>query len=167
MKVKSYTPFLIISCVLFFMFAIKDKYIINPSKSLPRGIYKIIDDNKSIKKGDIVCFTMPKDIETLAKKRNYILQNANTLMKIVAADKNDKVELKNNELFINNVSWGKISYYDSYSRKLEPKSIKELQPKNDDEFLLLSKVKNSFDGRYIGLIKKENILYKTEILCPF
>lgn len=167
MKVKSYTPFLIISCVLFFMFAIKDKYIINPSKSLPRGIYKIIDDNKSIKKGDIVCFTMPKDIETLAKKRNYILQNANTLMKIVAADKNDKVELKNNELFINNVSWGKISYYDSYLRKLEPKSIKELQPKNDDEFLLLSKVKNSFDGRYIGLIKKENILYKTEIFCPF
>ena len=167
MKVKSYTPFIIISFVIFFMFAIKDKYVINPSKSLPRGIYKIIDDNKSIKKGDIVCFTMPKDIEILAKKRNYILQNTNSLMKIVAANRNDKVELKNDELFVNNISWGKISYYDSYSRKLEPKSIKELQPKDDDEFLLLSKVKNSFDGRYIGLVKRKDILYKTKLLCPF
>ena len=42
-----------------------------------------------------------------------------------------------------------------------------LQPKNDNEYLLLSKVKNSFDGRYIGIVKRKDIIYKAELFIEF
>lgn len=164
MKIKRYSPIIIIIISILFLFAIKDKFIINPSKSLTRGIYKKIEID-SIKTGDIVCFKIPKNIELLAKKRKYILEDANTLMKIVAATNRDKVSVVDDELYINNISWGKISYYDSYNRQLYP--VQDLQPLQDDEYLLLSKVKKSFDGRYIGLIKRKDILFKTELLLKF
>lgn len=103
----------------------------------------------------------------MAKEREYILKDAQTLMKIVAATQDDKVTIEKNELFINGVSWGKIAYKDSHLRRLEPKSEKELQPKNDDEYLLLSKVRNSFDGRYIGVVKRKDIIYRAELFIEF
>ena len=144
----------------------RNKYIINPSKSLTRGIYKTFPV-ETINKGDIVVFNIPKDIKKMAKEREYILKDAQTLMKIVAATKDDIVTIEKDELFINGISWGKIAYKDSHLRKLEPKSEKELQPKNDDEYLLLSKVKNSFDGRYIGIIKRKDIIYIAELFIKF
>ncbi|STO28732.1 conjugal transfer peptidase TraF [Fusobacterium necrogenes] len=144
----------------------RNKYIINPSKSLTRGIYKTFPV-ETINKGDIVVFNIPNDMKKMAKEREYILKDAQTLMKIVAATKDDMVTIKNDELFINGISWGKMAYKDSHSRKLEPKSEKELQPKNDDEYLLLSKVKNSFDGRYIGVVKRKDIIYKAELFIKF
>lgn len=144
----------------------RNKYIINPSKSLTRGIYKTFPV-ETINKGDIVVFNIPNDIKKMAKEREYILKDAQTLMKIVAATKDDIVTIKNDELFINGISWGKMAYKDSHLRKLEPKSEKELQPKNDDEYLLLSKVKNSFDGRYIGVVKRKDIIYKAELFIKF
>ena len=144
----------------------RNKYIINPSKSLTRGIYKTFPV-ETINKGDIVVFNIPKDIKKMAKEREYILKDAQTLMKIVAATKDDIVTIEKDELFINGISWGKIAYKDSHLRKLEPKSEKELQPKNDDEYLLLSKVKNSFDGRYIGVVKRKDIIYKAELFIKF
>lgn len=165
MKIR-YSPLIIIFSVILFMLSIKGKFIINPSKSLTRGIYRILEKD-NINKGDIVCFKMPENIKRLALERNYILQKADSLMKIVAATKDDKVELINDELFINGESWGKMVYQDTYLRKLNPKDIKELQPKNNDEYLLLSKIKNSFDGRYIGVVTKKDILFKTQLFIEF
>lgn len=136
----------------------RNKYIINPSKSLTRGIYKTFPV-ETINKGDIVVFNIPKDIKKMAKEREYILKDAQTLMKIVAATQDDKVTIEKNELFINGVSWGKIAYKDSHLRRLEPK--------NDDEYLLLSKVRNSFDGRYIGVVKRKDIIYRAELFIEF
>ena len=144
----------------------RNKYIINPSKSLTREIYKTFPV-ETINKGDIVVFNIPNDIKKMAKEREYILKDAQTLMKIVAATKDDMVTIKNDELFINGISWGKMAYKDSHLRKLNPKSEKELQPKNDDEYLLLSKVKNSFDGRYIGVVKRKDIIYRAELFIEF
>ena len=62
----------------------RNKYIINPSKSLTRGIYKIFPV-ETINKGDIVVFNIPNNIKKMAKEREYILKDAQTLMKIVAA----------------------------------------------------------------------------------
>ena len=144
----------------------RNKYIINPSKSLTRGIYKTFPV-ETINKGDIVVFNIPNNIKKMAKEREYILKDAQTLMKIVAATKDDIVTIEKGELFINGISWGKIAYKDSYLRKLDPKNEKELQPKSDDEYLLLSKVRNSFDGRYIGIIKRKDIIYKAELFLEF
>ena len=60
-----------------------------------------------------------------------------------------------------------MAYKDSHLRRLDPKNEKELQPKSDDEYLLLSKVRNSFDGRYIGTIKRKDIIYKAELFLEF
>ena len=144
----------------------RNKYIINPSKSLTRGIYKTFPV-ETINKGDIVVFNIPNNIKKMAKEREYILKDAQTLMKIVAATKDDIVIIEKGELFINGISWGKIAYKDSHLRRLEPKNEKELQPKSDDEYLLLSKVRNSFDGRYIGTIKRKDIIYKAELFLEF
>lgn len=144
----------------------RNKYIINPSKSLTRGIYKTFPV-ETINKGDIVVFNIPNNIKKMAKEREYILKDAQTLMKIVAATKDDIVTIEKGELFINGISWGKIAYKDSHLRKLDPKNEKELQPKSDDEYLLLSKVRNSFDGRYIGIIKRKDIIYKAELFLEF
>ena len=144
----------------------RNKYIINPSKSLTRGIYKTFPV-ETINKGDIVVFNIPNDIKKMAKEREYILKDAQTLMKIVAATKDDIVTIEKDELFINGISWGKMAYKDSHLRRLDPKNEKELQPKSDDEYLLLSKVRNSFDGRYIGIIKRKDIIYKAELFLEF
>lgn len=144
----------------------RNNYIINPSKSLTRGIYKITPIDNDIKQGDIVVFKISKQVKELARERGYILNNVETLMKIVAATKNDKVTISENKLFINKVFWGNISKQDSHFRNLPQKSEKELQPLND-EFLLLSKVDNSFDCRYIGTIKKNDILFKAQLFLKF
>lgn len=47
----------------------RNKYIINPSKSLTRGIYKTFPV-ETINKGDIVVFNIPKDIKKWLKKEN-------------------------------------------------------------------------------------------------
>ena len=60
-----------------------------------------------------------------------------------------------------------MAYKDSHLRRLDPKNEKQLQPKSDDEYLLLSKVRNSFDGRYIGTIKRKDIIYKAELFLEF
>ena len=58
MKLKDKKPILIIGALIGFLsylYSIKEDYIINPSQSLPRGIYKLYPPT-DIKKGDIVVF---------------------------------------------------------------------------------------------------------------
>lgn len=164
MKIKDKKPIIIIFSLIIFLtylYNIKDNYIINPSKSLPRGIYKLYPP-QNIKKGDIVVFRIPDKLQNYMKQRGYILSNVNTLMKKVAAFSDDKIEIKNNEIYVNNISWGKIYEYDSKNRPLKKYKNKTIILKKD-EFLPLSSEDKSFDGRYFGPIKTSDILSKSEI----
>ena len=167
MKIKDKKPLIIICCLISFLsylYSIKDNYIINPSKSLPRGIYKLYPP-QNIKKGDIVVFKISDDLQKYMKQRGYILSSVNTLMKKVAAFSDDKIEIKNNEIYINNTSWGKIYEYDSKKRSLNKLTNNMILKK--DEFLPLSYEDKSFDGRYFGPIKTSDILSKSEIIFKF
>lgn len=168
MKLKDKKPILIIGALIGFLsylYLIKDNYIINPSKSLPRGIYKLYPPT-DIKKGDIVVFEIYEDLQNYMKQRGYILNNVTTLMKKVAAFSDDIVEIKNQEIFINNVSWGKVYEFDSKYRPLKKLKNKNLILK-DDEFLALSDTDKSFDSRYFGAIKKTKIIAKSKIFLKF
>lgn len=168
MKLKDKKPILIIFALIGFLaylHSIKDKYIINPSKSLPRGIYKLYPPT-DIKKGDIVVFEISKDLQEYMKQRGYILSNVTTLMKKVAAFSDDTIEIKNQEIFINNISWGKIYEFDSRYRPLKKLKNENLILK-DDEFLALSNTDKSFDSRYFGAIKRTKIVAKSKIFLKF
>ncbi len=146
-------------------YKIKDKYIINPSKSLTRGIYKLYPP-VNIKHGDIVVFKIPKELEIYCKHRGYILNRTETLMKRVAAFSTDTIEIKNQEIFINNVSWGKIYNVDSKYRDLPQLKTKDVIP-NKNEFLPLVQTDGSFDGRYFGPIKSQEIQARAELFLQF
>lgn len=162
------TPLLIIFSLIILLihwYRIKDKYIINPSKSLTRGIYKLYPP-VNIKQGDIVVFKISKETKNFCKQRGYILNKTETLMKRVAAFSNDKVIIKNQEIFINDISWGKIYKMDSKYRELPQVKIENIVP-NDNEFLPLVKTDGSFDGRYFGSIKNKDIQAKAELFLRF
>lgn len=146
-------------------YKIKDNYIINPSKSLTRGIYKLYPPY-NIKHGDIVVFKIPEELKTYCKHRGYILSKTETLMKRVAAFSTDTIEIKNQEIFVNGVSWGKIYKADSKYRELPQLKVKDTIP-NENEFLPLAQTDGSFDGRYFGPIKNQDIQAKAELFLRF
>lgn len=168
MKLKDKKPILIIWILIGFLsylYSIKENYIINPSKSLPRGLYRLYPPT-NIKKGDIVVFEISEDLQNYMKQRGYILNNVTTLMKKVAAFSDDTVEIKNQEIFINNISWGKIYEFDSKDRPLRKLESENLILK-EDEFLALSTIDKSFDSRYFGTIKMSKIVAKSKIFLKF
>lgn len=168
MKIKDKKPLLVIFGLinfLMYLYLIKDNYIINPSKSLPRGIYRLYPPT-NIKRGDIVIFNISEDLQSYMKQRGYILDNVTTLMKKAAAFSNDTVEIKNQEIFVNNVSWGKVYKVDSKYRPLKNMKNEDLILKSD-EFIALSDVDKSFDSRYFGKVKTSEIIAKSKIILKF
>ena len=166
--------------LFFFIFMLTLKiiaknYTIVVTESLPRGVYKLFSIEDTIKTGDIVQFRPNKETIKFVKGRGYLPKIADTLVKEVAADYNNKDEiklvydtnLKLNLLYVGEKNYGPIYFKDSRGRDIQPVSLKDLKPKNSDEFLLLSSHYKSYDSRYFGLISKKQILKKAEIKIKF
>ena len=105
---------------------------------------------------------------SLAKKRHYISagscpQQSAPLGKYVQALEGDTITIKNAEVYVNNryIEKSKILKQDRLGNALTG----ELQAKTlaKGEFLVMNNKENSFDSRYFGVIKKEQILSK---ICP-
>ena len=182
--------FLIISFFSFIIFAKKNKYIFNISKSLPIGIYQKLE-NKNFQKGDLVVLNIPKERMDFMISRGYIDGNLlKTMLKRIEGVEGEtfKVlsinELKNSQLNKNiefssidipksskkflvkeNKILGSISNFDSRGRQLP--QIKSPLILNKDEFFVMGESDNSFDSRYFGKIKKEEILYKVKPILTF
>ena len=182
--------FLIISFTSFIIFAKKNNYIFNISESLPIGIYQKLED-KNFQKGDLVILDIPKERMDFMISRGYIDGNMlKTMLKRIEGVEGEtfKVltveELKgslfseNNEfssieisslpkkfLIKENKILGSISNFDSRGRQLP--QIKSPLILNKDEFFVMGESDNSFDSRYFGKIKKEEILYKVKPILTF
>ena len=182
--------FLIISFISFIIFAKKNNYIFNISESLPIGIYQKLED-KNFQKGDLVILDIPKERMDFMISRGYIDGNMlKTMLKRIEGVEGEtfKVltveELKgslfseNNEfssieisslpkkfLIKENKILGSISNFDSRGRQLP--QIKSPLILNKDEFFVMGESDNSFDSRYFGKIKKEEILYKVKPILTF
>ena len=150
-------------------------YTIVITESLPLGIYKLYAIKDTIKIGDIVQFKPDKDTVKFIKNRGYLPEIADTLVKEVAADYNNRDEiklvydtnLKLNLLYVGEKNYGPIFFKDSKGRDITFVSLEDLKPKNSDEFLLLSSHYKSYDSRYFGLIKRNQILNIAEIKVKF
>ena len=182
--------FLIISFISFIIFAKKNNYIFNISKSLPIGIYQKLED-KNFQKGDLVVLDIPKERMDFMISRGYIDGNMlKTMLKRIEGVEgetfkalsiedlktyqlNENIEFssidipKSSKKFLvkENKILGSISNFDSYGRQLP--QIESPLILNKDEFFVMGESDNSFDSRYFGKIKKEEILYKVKPILTF
>ena len=76
-------------------------------------------------------------------------------------------DLKLNFLYVGEKNYGPIFLNDSSGRDIASVSLEDLKPKNSDEYLLLSSHYKSYDSRYFGLIKRNQILNKAKIKIKF
>lgn len=182
--------FLIISFFSFIIFAKKNRYVFNISESLPIGIYQKLED-KNFQKGDLVILDIPKERMDFMISRGYIDGNLlKTMLKRIEGVEGEtfKVlsseELKTSQLSENiefssidipksskkflvkeNKILGSISNFDSRGRQLP--QMENTLILNKDEFFVMGESDNSFDSRYFGKIKKEEILYKVKPILIF
>ena len=133
------------------------KLVYNPSASAPIGYYWVeeITTNTPLEIGSYVVIPTPSKYKLMAAKRHYLPINV-PLIKKVAALSGDEICRQHQTVFINGKPLAKALITDTSGRKL-PTWSGCLTLKND-EFFALMNAKNSFDGRYFGAIKTENII---------
>ena len=129
-------------------------YVINVTPSIPLGIYKLEKFDGVLKKGDLVVYEIDNKYKNLTSIKGTMFKS----VKPVAAFYEDKVEIKDNRIYVNDEDYGEI--FPEISSNFNGK-IKE------DEVLTLSKVRGAFDGRYYGAIKKSKIEKKVRLIYEF
>lgn len=124
-------------------------FTINISDSLPRGIY-LLKHKNNLKKGDIV----------LAKVKNDKRTSGINLLKKITAVEGDIIEIKNNELYINNINTNrKLEKYDVEGKPLISKLPKKLTL-HKHEYFIEGTHEKSYDSKYFGIVNEEMILNK-------
>ena len=179
MKIK-FNSKILKTYLFFFIFMLVFKiiaknYTIVITESLPLGVYRLYSIKDTIEIGDIVQFKPTESTIKFVKERGYLPEIANTLLKDVAADYNNRYKikfiyntvLKLNLLYVGEKNYGPIFLNDSSGRDIASVSLEDLKPKNSDEYLLLSSHYKSYDSRYFGLIKRNQILNKAKIKIKF
>ena len=133
--------------------AIGFKVVIQPTESMPKGIYRILPP-EHIHKGDIVIFDFPKSVAHM-KSRMWVPSESGLLMKSVQGVFNDQITVTEDGLYINDVYFGEVKTHDRQGLPLPSFKGRHLIKK--DYFFVASRNKNSFDSRYFGLIARSTI----------
>ena len=126
-------------------------YVINVTPSIPVGIYKLENFDGILKKGDLVVYEIDSKYKNLTNIKGTMFKS----VKPVAAFYEDKVEIKDNRIYVNGEDYGEI--FSKVSSNFNGKM-------KEDEVLTLSKVRGTFDGRYYGAIKKSKIEKKARLI---
>lgn len=152
--------------VLYVVFSYFNKnYVINVTASLPIGIYKLEKIDNEINKGDIVLFQAKNNINNFMLERGYISKRIKSFIKRVEGIKGDTIDVGN---FL----------------EVNGKKIKESLPKKDllgrdlkrkdgtytlkaNEYFLVGDKINSFDSSYMGIIKRDQIKYKANLVLKW
>lgn len=161
-------PIYFFSLIIIFSIFLKiigKNYTINMSHSLPRGIYRL-EPATTLQKGDIVYFKIPPSVKNILKERQYTLSVVNSFIKKIAAEEGDRISIKENIFYVNDISWGLIFNADPQNKVLPKLTVEELTPKKG-ELLPLTNALYSFDGRYFGTIKKSDVKYKCKLIFKF
>jgi signal peptidase I len=133
--------------------------------SLPKGIYWINRPDR-IERGMICAFDIPPNVYSLMKTRGWIPRNLEFyLTKPVVAEQGDAIEISPAGLYINGAYFGPVKQYDSQGLPLPRIYRRFLLGK--DEYFFAGTYSNSFDSRYFGIIRKENIKWVEEPLITF
>ena len=133
------------------------KLVYNPSASAPIGYYWVteFDDNSELEIGSHVVIPTPIQYRLMAAKRHYLPINVPLIKKVVALS-GDQICRQHQTVSINGKPVSVALFADKEGRKL-PAWTGCFALKND-EFFALMDAKDSFDGRYFGALKTENII---------
>lgn len=121
---------------------------INPTPSLPKGIYRIVPGEPA--KGDLVSFCLQDEFADLARERGYLKSGScpsglRPLLKRLAALPGD---------FIDPFAFP-IRSVDSHGRSMPPTLLPGVVPPG--MALVLADHEGSFDSRYFGLVPLESL----------
>lgn len=140
-------------------------FTVNLTDSIPKGIY-LLKEPENLKKGDYIVFQIPENALSYIHGRKYLPKIATNLIKTVGALPGDRIEIIADKLMINGSPYGKINKFDSKGLKLPILKSEDLVLKQE-EILPLAEKDKSFDGRYFGKIRIENISFKAKPLFLF
>ena len=123
--------------------------------SMKKGVFLYAPLPQKIKQNDVVLFNLsPKWLKFLLNK-GY-LKKSIPVMKKVFATQGDLVCIKRGKVYINQRFISKVLQFDHKNHRLPKIKICRIL-KNGEFFLMSTKIPNSFDSRYMGIIKREQI----------
>ena len=142
---------------------------INISSSIPYGVYKRVD--KYPQKEDYILFCLEDELAKVSVERRYTttgycsFQSAPIGKKVVAAQ-GDLVKISKDGIEVNGklLSNTRPSTYDLLERKMPEYSMYRYLDNN--EFIVASTKENSYDSRYFGIVRGEQIKGVIEMIIP-
>lgn len=126
----------------------------NLSPSAPFGLYVVAPDQR-IEYGDYVIVSLPVDVPALNVKKGF------SLLKKVQGFPGDSYNVDSNGTSIRG------RHYRSFSRPGLPVVAPGTYTVPDDSMLFLNDPEDSFDSRYLGPVKKNQIVKKVILLVPY
>lgn len=155
---------LVVVALLFFS-PDRPSFIITTSPSMPPGLYHI-DYTASPKRGDIVVFRLPKEVEQVMTSHSWFQPGIRYLKK-VGATAGDTICTSEAELRINEDHTLPLFSKDREGYPL-PHLIKGCLALHENQFLPISEhFVRSFDGRYYGALELKNIEGVAELVIRF
>lgn len=142
----------------------RPRLIWNASASVPVGLYWM-DDNRDLKRGDLVLVWLPQAARKRAAERSYLPWNT-PAAKRVAALEGDIVCMVKGIVRINDRTVAKVLAADRLGRRLEAwRGCVVLG--SGHVFLLTVGAETSFDGRYFGPSLRSDIIGRLVPLWTF
>jgi conjugative transfer signal peptidase TraF len=133
---------------------------------MPEGIYYTSNfEHRNFKKGEVISLEIPLNAREMLYSRRYLGSHTKKLIKTVAGKEGDLIDIKKNKVFVNSEYVGRISKFDSKGRVLVSSLKSGRIPIN--KVFVLGIIENSYDSRYFGLISKDIILKKAELILKF
>ena len=141
---------LLFSCSQFFTGKL---FLYNYTDSLPHGIYLMYSGQPQ--KGELVVIKPEGLAGKLIRERHY-LRNGGYLLKHIVGVKGDSVCTEKGVLFVDGVNYGGIDACDREGRPLP--RYRFCGRLKDGYVVAVKGMKNSFDSRYYGPIRSEDIV---------
>lgn len=132
------------------------RFVWNATASAPLGLYVLSTD--APQRGDFALVRPPPAIRDLAAERGYLPENV-PMVKRIAASNGDRVCAIGATIFIDQIAVATRLARDHRQRPLPAWSgCRHLG--QDDVFLLMARIPESFDGRYFGVTQRTSIIGK-------
>jgi len=140
------------------------RLLYNPSPSAHVGWYKL-RPNEYARRGDLVAALAPENGAVLAIEREYLPPNI-PLIKTVWAVSGEQICHENGQVLVQGQPALVVLKHDVLGRPL-PSRYGCYELSKNEVFLISNNVQTSFDSRYFGPVKRENLLGRVEYLGQF